>query len=160
LEESALPEAKEECYAGGCDRRGQIPNRRPLSERSLHIEARRQVGHWECDTVIGASHKCAVVKMVERKSGYAVLAKVSNKTSELVSSAIVSKLKPFSVRVKTLTYYNGKEFAGLSLIDQQLNSIAYFARPFASWERGSNENLNGLLRQYIPKKRAMSTVSD
>jgi IS30 family transposase len=72
----------------------------------------------------------------------------------------VSNLKPFAIRVKTLTYDNGKEFAGHSLIDQELNSTAYFARPFASWERGSNENLNGLLRQYIPKKRAMSTVSD
>jgi hypothetical protein len=85
---------------------------------------------------------------------------VGNKTSDLVSSAIVSNLKPFTIRVKTLTYDNGKEFAGHSLIDQELNSTAYFARPFASWERGSNENLNGLLRQYIPKKRAMSTVSD
>ena len=129
---------KRKRYAGGRDRRGQIPNRRPLSDRPLHIEARRQVGHWECDTVIGASHKGAVVTMVERKSGYAVLAKVVNKTSDLVSSAIVSNLKPFSVRVKTLTYDNGKEFAGHSLIDQELNSTAYFARPFASWERGSN----------------------
>ena len=126
----------------------------------MHIEAIRQVGNWECDTVIGASHKGAVVTMVERKSGYAVLAKVVNKTSDLVSSAIVSNLKPFAIRVKTLTYDNGKEFAAHGLIDQQLNSTAYFARPFASWERGSNENLNGLLRQYIPKKRAMSTVSD
>jgi IS30 family transposase len=151
---------KRKRYAGGRDRRGQIPNRRPLSERPLHIEARRQVGHWECDTVIGASHKGAVVTMVERKSGYAVLAKVVNKTSDLVSSAIVSNLKPFCVRVKTLTYDNGKEFAAHGLIDQELNSTAYFARPFASWERGSNENLNGLLRQYIPKKRAISTVSD
>ena len=115
---------------------------------------------WECDTVIGASHKDAVVTMVERKSGHAMIAKVSNKTSELVSSAIVSNLKPFSVRVKTLTYDNGNEFTAHRLIDQQLNSTAYFARPFASWERRSNENLNGLLRQYIPKKRAMSSVSD
>jgi len=74
-----------------------------LSERPLHIEARRQVGHWECDTVIGANHKGAVVTMVKRKSGYAVLAKVVNKTSDLVSSAIVSNLKPFAIRVKTLT---------------------------------------------------------
>ena len=79
-----------------------------------------------------------------------------NQTSELVSSAIVSNLKLFSVWVKTLTYDNGKEFAGHSLIDQELKSTAYFSRTFASWERGSNENLNGLLRQYIPKKRAMS----
>jgi IS30 family transposase len=151
---------KRKRYAGGRDRRGQIPNRRPLSERPLHIEARRQVGHWECDTVIGASHKGAVVTMVERKSGYAVMAKVSNKTSAAVSSAIVGKLQPLAARVKTLTFDNGKEFAGHAYIDEKLQSTAYFARPFASWERGSNENLNGLLRQYIPKKRSMSTVSD
>jgi IS30 family transposase len=151
---------KRKRYASGRDRRGQIPNRRPLSERPLHIEARRQVGHWECDTVIGASHKGAVVTMVERKSGYAVMTKVEKKTSELVSSAIVDKLQPMAARVKTLTFDNGKEFAGHAHIDQQLQSTAYFARPFASWERGSNENLNGLLRQYVPKKRAMSTVSD
>jgi IS30 family transposase len=88
------------------------------------------------------------------------VAKVANKTSDLVSSAIVSNLKPLCERVKTLTFDNGKEFAAHGLIDQQLNSTAYFSRPFASWERGCNENLNGLLRQYIPKKRAMSTVSD
>jgi transposase, IS30 family len=151
---------KRKRYAGGRDRRGQIPNRRPLSERPLHIEARRQVGHWECDTVIGASHKGAVVTMVERKSGYAVMAKVEKKTSELVSSAIVDMLQPLAARVKTLTFDNGKEFASHAHIDQQLQSTAYFARPFASWERGSNENLNGLLRQYVPKKRAMSTVND
>jgi transposase, IS30 family len=151
---------KRKRYAGGRERRGQIPNRRPLSERPLHIEARSQVGHWECDTVIGANHKGAVVTMVERKSGYAVMAKVTNKTSELVSSAIVDKLQPLAARVKTLTFDNGKEFAGHAYIDEQLQSTAYFARPFASWERGSNENLNGLLRQYVPKKRAMSTVSD
>jgi IS30 family transposase len=72
----------------------------------------------------------------------------------------VSNLKPFCARAKTLTYDNGKEFTGHSLIDQELNRTAYFARPLASWERRSNQNLNGLLRQYIPKKRAMSTVSD
>jgi transposase, IS30 family len=151
---------KRKRYAGGRERRGQIPNRRPLSDRPLHIEARKQVGHWECDTVIGANHKGAVVTMVERKSGYAVMAKVTNKTSALVSSAIVDKLQPLAARVKTLTFDNGKEFAGHAYIDEQLQSTAYFARPFASWERGSNENLNGLLRQYVPKKRAMSTVTD
>lgn len=151
---------KRKRYAGGRDRRGQMTNRRPLSYRPLHIEARKQIGHWECDAVIGDSHKVAVVTMVERKSGYAVLAKVTNKTSQLVSLTIVDKLKPMALKFKTLTYDNGKEFASHSLIDQELNCTAYFARPFASWERGSNENINGLLHQYIPKKRATSTVSD
>ena len=156
---------KRKRYAGGRDRRGQNPNRRPLSKRPLHIEARKQVGHLEYDIVIGANHMGAVVTMVERKSGYAVMAKVTNKTSALVSSDIVDKLQPLAARVKTLTFDN-KEFAGHAYIDEQLQSTAYFARPFASWERGSNGNFNGGLdpvfqyRQYVPKKRAMSTVTD
>jgi transposase, IS30 family len=151
---------KRKRYASGRDRRGQIPNRRPLSERPAHIEGRKQVGHWECDTVIGANHRGAIVTLVERKSGYAVIAKVSNKTADLVGAAIISMLKPFEARVKTLTYDNGKEFCGHAKIDDALNSTGYFARPFASWERSSNENFNGLLRQYVPKKRLMQTVTD
>lgn len=69
-------------------------------------------------------------------------------------------LKPYEARVKTLTYDNGKEFCGHAKIDEALNSRGYFARPFASWQRGSNENFNGLLRQYVPKKRLMETVTD
>jgi IS30 family transposase len=151
---------KRKRYAGGQDRRGQIPNRRPLSERPGHIEDRKQVGHWEGDTVIGANHKQAIVTVVERKSGYAVIAKVENKTADLVSAAIVNRLKPFGAKVKTLTFDNGKEFCGHGKIDEALGSTSYFARPFASWERGSNENFNGLLRQYVPKKRAMESITD
>ena len=108
----------------------------------VHIETRAQVGHWEGYTVIGAHHKQAVVTLVERKSGYALIAKVINKTSDLVSTAIIKKLSPMAPLVKTITFDNGKEFAGHSTIDAALNSI------------------NGLLRQYIPKKRALSTVTD
>jgi IS30 family transposase len=147
-------------YASGRDRRGQIVGRRPISERPAHIETRSQVGHWEGDTVIGAAHKQAVVTLVERKSGYALIAKVSNKTSVLVSQAIITKLNAVTPLVKTLTFDNGKEFAEHSRIDAALNSTTYFADPFASWQRGSNENFNGLLRQYIPKKRPLSTVTN
>ena len=90
--------------------------------------------------------------MAKRKSGYAVMAKVSNKNSELIGSAIVDKLQPLVARVKTLPFDNGKEFAGHAYVNQQLQSTSYFARVFASWERGNNENRNGLLRQYVPKK--------
>jgi IS30 family transposase len=151
---------KRKRYASGRDRRGQIPNRRPLSERPAHIDKRLQVGHWECDTVIGANHKQAIVTVVERKSGYAVMAKVSNKTADLVGAAIIEALSPLKARVKTLTYDNGKEFSGHARIDDALGSTGYFARPFASWERGSNENFNGLLRQYVPKKRRMANITD
>ena len=134
--------------------------RRPISERPAHIETRAQVGHWEGDTVIGAAHKQAIVTLVERKSGYALIANVSNKTSDLVSQAIIIKLNSVTPLVKTLTFDKGKELAQHSRIDAALNSTTYFADPFASWKRRSNENFNGLLRQYIPKKRTLSTVSD
>jgi IS30 family transposase len=147
-------------YASGRDRRGQIPNRRPISERPAHIEDRKQIGHWEGDTVIGVAHKQAIVTLVERKSGYAVLARVVNKTAELVSQAIESKLQPLALRVKTLTVDNGKEFAYHHRVDESLGIQTYFARPYCSWQRGSNENFNGLLRQYIPKKRRMDSVTE
>ena len=144
----------------GRDRRGQILGRCPIGERPAHIEARKQVGHWEGDTVIGAGHSQAVVTLLERKSGYVKLRKVANKTADLVSQAIEDALKPLSARVKTLTVDNGKEFAYHQKVDRALGIQTYFADPYCSWQRGSNENLNGLLRQYIPKKRRMQTVTD
>ncbi len=109
--------------------------------------------------MIGASHKQAIVTLVERKSGFAVLAHVTRKTADLVSQAIITNLTPLAQRVRTVTYDNGKEFADHAAVDEALKSTTYFADPYASWQRGSNENFNGLLRQYIPKKRPLSTVT-
>jgi len=92
-------------YAGGRDRRGQIIGRTAVSKRPAHIEERRQIGHWEGDTLIGKSHKQAIVSLVERKSGYAVLAKVQNKTAYQVSNAIINRLKPIKNTVRTMIYY-------------------------------------------------------
>ena len=144
----------------GRDRRGQIPNRCPISERPGHVQHRKQVGHWEGDTVIGAAHQQAVVTLVERKSGFAKIVKVPTKSAELVSQAIEDVLKPLRARVKTLTVDNGKEFAYHRKVDQTLGIQTYFADPYCSWQRGSNENYNGLLRQYIPKGRRLNTVTD
>ena len=151
---------KRKRYAGGTDRRGQIPGRRPIHERPADVETRRTVGHWEGDTVIGAGHKQAIVTLVERRSGYARLMKVTHKTSKQVADAVIKKLRSINARVKTITFDNGKEFAEHARIDEALGSKTYFADPFSSWQRGSNENFNGLLRQYIPKKRPLSTVTD
>jgi IS30 family transposase len=146
-------------YASGRQRRGQIPNRRSIHERPALVDLRLEVGHWEGDTVIGARHKQAIVTLVERKSGYAKLFKVKNKTAELVSAAMIKSLKPFDGLVDTITLDNGKEFADHQRVDLELGSTIYFADPFASWQRGTNENFNGLLRQYIPKDRPLSTVT-
>jgi len=151
---------KRKRYAGGTDRRGQIVGRRPIHERPADVESRRTVGHWEGDTVIGAGHKHAIVTLVERRSGYARLTKVSHKTSKQVADAVIKKLRSINARVKTITFDNGKEFAEHARIDEALGSTTYFADPFSSWQRGSNENFNGLLRQYVPKKRHLSTVTD
>ena len=129
---------KRKRYTSGRDRRGQIPNSRSLSERPARIEGRKQVGNWECDTVIGANHKQAIVTMLKPQSGYPVIAKVSNKTADLVYKAIISAPTPFKARVKTLTYDNGKEFCGHELMDEEFKSTGFFARPFAFWERGTN----------------------
>ena len=104
--------------------------------------------------------KWAIVTMFERKCGFGVKVKVAHKTSDLVNRAIVEGFQPFVDRVKKLTYDNGQEFAAHIQIDQAIKSTGYFARPFASWERGSNENFNGLLSQFVPKKRSMNTVDE
>lgn len=85
---------------------------------------------------------------------------MENKTADLVSAAIVNRLKQFVSKVKTFTFDNGKESCSHAKIDEALGSTSFFARPFASWERGRNENFNGLLRQYVPKKRSMESITD
>jgi len=146
-------------YASGASRRGRIPDRRPISQRPPAVETRSRVGHWEGDTLIGASRQQAIVSLVERKSGYCLLAHVPRKTSEAVKAAIVQSLSPIRARVKTLTFDNGLEFAQHGEIDQALDSTSYFADPYASWQRGTNENTNGLVRQYLPKSRSFNTVT-
>ena len=151
---------KKKRYASGRNRRRKISNRRSLSGRAARIANRMQIGHWECDTVTEANHKQVIVTVVERKSGYTVVAEVSNKPADLIGAAIIDMLKPFEARLKTVTYDNGKEFCSHTKIDEALSRTGYFARAFASWERGSNENFNGLLWQYVPKKRLLENVTD
>ncbi len=104
----------------------------------------RGYGDW-------SGHKQAIVSLVERKSGYILLAKVPNKIANLVGNAIINFITPIRDWVSTITYDNGKEFSNHKIIDKALNLTSYFSDPFSSWQRNCNENLNGLLRQYIPK---------
>jgi IS30 family transposase len=107
-------------YASGRERRGQIIGRRPIAQHPASVETRSQVGHWNGDTVIVAGRKQAILTLVERKSGFAVLAHVTRKTSDLVSQAIITSLAPLAQRVRTVTYNNGKEFAVHAAVDEAL----------------------------------------
>ena len=147
-------------YASGQNRRGRIPDRRSISHRPASVETRRRIGHWEGDTLIGAGRRQAIVSLVERKSGYCLLAHVPQKTSEAVCEAIIRSLAPIQARVVTLTFDNGLEFSRHGEVDRALKATSYFADPYASWQRGSNENTNGLVRQYLPKSRPFNTVTD
>jgi IS30 family transposase len=144
---------------GGRDRRGIIPNQVSIEQRPAIVDARRRFGDWEADLVIGAAHRQALVTLNERKSRYALIAHVPDKTAEAVSSAMISMLEPIKACVHTLTTDNGREFAGHERIARALDADFYFAHPYASWERGANENLNGLIRQFFPKKLRFDSIT-
>ena len=144
----------------GCyDRRGQLPDRISIDQRPAVVNSRSRLGDWEVDTIIGKGHRQALVSLTERKSKLSLLRKVEHKTADAVQKAIIDLLKPFSIKVRTITADNGKEFAGHKQIAKSLRTRFYFAHPYSSWERGTNENTNGLIRQYFPKNRLFKTVS-
>jgi IS30 family transposase len=145
---------------GGHDRRGQLPNRVSIEQRPEIVEQRQRIGDWEVDTMIGKRHHQAIVTLTERKSRFALLRKVEQKTAKQVRNAVVDLLKPVSDRVHTLTSDNGKEFAESEEIAKELKADFFFAHPYAAWERGTNENMNGLIRQYFPKKCDFSSIGE
>jgi transposase, IS30 family len=139
--------------------RGKLPNSRSIETRPAIVAARKRVGDWEADTITGQQHQQAIVTLTERKSRYTLLGKVTQRTAQAVQHQIVTLLSPLSSKVLTLTSDNGKEFANHLSIAEALNLKYYFAHPYAAWERGTNENTNGLLRQYFPKKQDFRTIS-
>ena len=144
---------------GSYDRRGCIPNQVSIDDRPAIVDSKRRIGDWEGDTVIGKGHRGALVTLVERKSLYTVIRSVLHKTAEAVRDAVVDGLSPYIDWVHTITYDNGREFADHEGMASDLETRIYFAHPYASWERGLNENTNGLIRQYFPKDRDLTTVT-
>lgn len=136
---------------GSLDKRGQLKNRVSIDERPAIVDERKRVGDWEMDLIIGRLGGAVLMTAVERKTRFTVIALALNKTAEAVKDAILGALSPLAAQVETLTYDNGKEFALHEVIAEQLNAAGYFAHPYHSWERGLNENTNGLIRQYAPK---------
>jgi len=143
---------------GSYSRRGQLPNHRSIDERPAIVDGKARCGDWEADTIIGRHHRQAIVSLVDRKSKLTRLAKVERNTAESVAHAMTTQLA--SLTVKTITSDNGREFARHQQVAQHLSADFYFAHPYSSWERGLNENTNGLVRQYFPKKSDFSKITD
>jgi IS30 family transposase len=133
---------------GSYDRRGQIAGRRSIEERPRIVEQKRRSGDWEADTIISQNHKPAILSLTERKSKLCLLQKVERNTAEAVERAMCELLPPLAEKVQTVTSDNGREFANRQSLATTLSAAFYFAHPFAAWERGLNENTNGL-RKYI-----------
>jgi IS30 family transposase len=145
---------------GSYDRRGKIPNQVSIEERSEIVERRERLGDWEADTIIGTGKQSAIVTLVDRKSRLTLLKKVTRRTAAAVEDAILELLRPYQANTHTITCDNGKEFANHQSIAQKLPANVYFAHPYSSWERGTNENTNGLIRQYLPKGSDFSSITD
>jgi transposase, IS30 family len=146
---------------GSTDRRGQIKDRVSIDQRPKSIEKRERIGDWEIDLVIGKNHKQAVVTIVDRLSLMTLIAKVEGKHAELVTEATINQLKHYKTHAAfSMTADNGKEFSGHKEISKALGLDFYFAHPYSSWERGTNENTNGLIRQYLPKRCAFDGVNE
>ncbi len=122
-----------------------------IDERPAIVEEKTRAGDWELDTIIGKNHKQAIVTMTERARRLTYLCKVETKDAKSVEDAIVRTLKKTGLPVLTLTADNGREFGNHENIARRLKADFYFAHPYSSWERGANENSNGLVRQYFPK---------
>jgi IS30 family transposase len=130
---------------------GRIRNRIGIEDRPSVVDEKSRVGDWEIDTVIGKGHRGALVTVVERATQFTLVAKVANKSASAVTAATIELLRPYKGALHTITADNGKEFAYHEQLTAELGAAVYFARPYHSWERGLNENTNGLLRQYWPK---------
>ena len=143
---------------GGYDSRGRLAGKRHLSERPASVENRRQFGHWEIDTVLGSSGAC-VVTLVERKSGYLLVGKMRARTTAELNRATRALMGRYSQAFRTITADNGTEFHGYRALEAATGVPFYFATPHHSWERGTNENTNGLLRQYLPKGTSLATLT-
>jgi len=133
---------------------------RSATKRPAIVDEKSRIGDWEGDTIIGKSHKGAVVSLVERKSFFTLLGKAERKTAKLVADAEIRLLKPIRDRVHTITKDNGLEFCDHARVGKAIKADIYFARPYASNQRGLNENINGLVRQYLPKTRRLDTVTE
>lgn len=144
---------------GAYDSRGRLAGKRHISERPPAAELRSEIGHWEIDTVIGKGDHHCLVTVVDRKTGYVVIGKLRARTKEHTNQRTVRLIRRHPQRFKTITADNGTEFHDYAQLERATGVAFYFATPHHSWERGTNENTNGLIRQYVPKGTSMAKLS-
>lgn len=147
-------------YAIGQERRGTIKNRVGIDERPEIVAEKTRMGDWEGDTVIGKNHKGGLVTLAERKSRYVLAGHIRSKHAAGVTAVTTRLLTPHKDKCHTITFDNGKEFAEHEKMAAELKADIYFANPYHSWERGLNENSNGLLRQYFPKGMELTDITE
>lgn len=145
---------------GSYDNRGSIRDRVSIDERPAVVESRSRIGDWEGDTIIGKGRSSAMLTLVERKTLYSKIVRLTGKRADLLADALIQEMQELQPRIKTITFDNGLEFAAHQRIGRSLGAKIYFAHPYSSWERGTNENTNGLIRQYFPKGTDFNTVTD
>lgn len=144
----------------GLGKRCVLKNRISISERPPSVNDRSRLGDWEGDTIVGKNHSGFIMTMVERTTGFLIARRMRDKRASTLNRAAVSGFASIpDSALHTLTLDNGTEFAKHELLSGQLGISIYFADPYSSWQRGTNENTNGLLRQYIPKGTDILTVS-
>lgn len=141
------------------DSRGRLADKRNISERPASVETREDKGHWEIDTVHGRGSLHCIVTLLERKTGYVMIGKLPNKTAISLNKKTITLIRRKPLEFKTITSDNGTEFHQYKKIEKRCQTTFYFANPYHSWERGSNEHVNGLIRQYLPKVKSMETVT-
>jgi len=141
------------------DSRGRKAGKLMIEDRPKHIEYRRKIGHWEIDTVMGKGSRDCIVTIVERMSGYTLIGKLDDRTTKTLNKRTVSLIDKNIDQFKTITADNGTEFNQYEDIEEKTGVTFYFANPYHSWERGTNENTNGLIRQYLPKGESMASLT-
>jgi IS30 family transposase len=144
---------------GHYDSRGRLAGKRHISERPAAAESRHELGHWEIDTVMGTGSKDCILSIVERKSGLVLIGKLPNRTTESLNARAIAIINAHRGRFKTITADNGTEFHNYSEIERLTRTTFYFATPYHSWQRGTNENTNGLIRQYLPRGTSMAALT-
>lgn len=145
---------------GSYKRRGTIVDRVSIDQRPAIVQQRSRIGDWEADTIIGPDRRAAILTIVERKSKFLQTAKLPTTEARITGKKLINALAPYKQAVHTITTDNGHEFAKHKYISKKLQTDYFFAHPYSAWEKGTIENTNGLLRQYIPKKSLIAQIDE